>query len=133
MVAIYMFSAFFSVGFAPLCHLIQCEIYPVRLRAQALAGGGVINRAVAGTVSLTFLSLARLITPAGCFLVFTIMGVVCTLFLYTQVPETKGKSLEDIANMFQSNGNLGNQGGDYLYSKVDKEDDEVMKEGKDTL
>lgn len=93
----------------------------------------MINRVVAGTVGLTFLSLARLISPAGCFLLFALMGVVCTLFLYTQVPETKGKSLEEIAKLFQSNGPQGNLGGEFLYTKVDKESDEVMIEGKDTL
>ncbi|CAI9089449.1 OLC1v1024021C1 [Oldenlandia corymbosa var. corymbosa] len=93
--------AFFSVGIGPVCWVITSEIFPLRLRAQASAVGAVGNRVCSGIVAMSFLSVSRAITVAGTFSIFGAISAISVLFVYTIVPETKGKSLEQIGQMFE--------------------------------
>lgn len=94
--------AFFSVGIGPVCWVLSSEIYPLRLRAQAAALGTVGNRVSSGVVSMSFLSLCRVLSVAGTFFIFSAISAVSVIFVYMYVPETKGKSLEQIEMLFQS-------------------------------
>ncbi|KAI8011513.1 putative polyol transporter 4 [Camellia lanceoleosa] len=94
--------AFFSVGIGPVCWVLTSEIFPLRLRAQASALGSVGNRVCSGLIAMSFLSMARAITVAGTFFIFSAFSAVSVAFVYTLVPETKGKSLEQIEALFQS-------------------------------
>ncbi|KAI8011516.1 putative polyol transporter 4 [Camellia lanceoleosa] len=94
--------AFFSVGIGPVCWVLTSEIFPLRLRAQAGALGAVGNRVCSGLIAMSFLSMARAITVAGTFFIFSAVSAVSVAFVYTLVPETKGKSLEQIEALFQS-------------------------------
>lgn len=93
--------AFFSVGIGPICWVVTSEIFPLRLRAQASALGAVGNRVCSGVISMSFLSVSNAITVAGTFFIFSIIAAFSVAFVYKCVPETKGKSLEQIELMFQ--------------------------------
>ncbi|GFS41110.1 major facilitator superfamily protein [Actinidia rufa] len=93
--------AFFSVGIGPVCWVLTSEIFPLRLRAQATALGAVGNRVCSGLVAMSFLSVARAITVAGTFFIFSAISALSVAFVYALVPETKGKSLEQIELLFQ--------------------------------
>jgi hypothetical protein len=93
------YMAFFSAGLGPVNWVLVSEIFPSRLRAQAMGLATVVNRTISGTVSLTFLSIAEAITAAGTLFLFALIGLVSVAFFYYLVPETKGKSLEDIEKM----------------------------------
>lgn len=99
-VAICSFVSFFSIGFGPICWVLTSEIFPLRLRAQAMGLGTATNRVVSGTVALTFLSMADAMTPAGAFFFFAAVGASSVVFIYFCVPETKGKTLEEIEQGF---------------------------------
>ncbi|TYG80532.1 hypothetical protein ES288_D02G223700v1 [Gossypium darwinii] len=94
--------AFFSVGMGPVCWILTSEIFPLRLRAQASALGAVGNRVCSGFVAMSFLSLARTITVGGTFFLFSLFSALSVAFVYKLVPETKGKSLEQIELLFQN-------------------------------
>ncbi|KAH1098583.1 hypothetical protein J1N35_015504 [Gossypium stocksii] len=94
--------AFFSVGMGPVCWIVTSEIFPLRLRAQASALGAVGNRVCSGFVAMSFLSLARTITVGGTFFLFSLFSALSVAFVYKLVPETKGKSLEQIELLFQN-------------------------------
>ncbi|XP_028092431.1 probable polyol transporter 4, partial [Camellia sinensis] len=94
--------AFFSVGIGPVCWVLTSEIFPLRLRAQAAALGAVGNRVCSGLIAMSFLSMGRAITMAGTFFIFSAVSAVSVAFVYALVPETKGKSLEQIEALFQS-------------------------------
>ncbi|XP_057950065.1 probable polyol transporter 4 [Malania oleifera] len=94
--------AFFSVGIGPICWVLTSEIFPLRLRAQASALGAVGNRLSSGLIAMSFLSVSRAITIGGTFFVFSAFSALSVAFVYTCVPETKGKSLEQIEKLFQN-------------------------------
>jgi MFS family permease len=93
--------AFFSVGIGPVCWVLTSEIFPLRLRAQAAALGAVGNRVCSGLVAMSFLSVTRAISVGGTFFVFSVISAISVLFVYALVPETKGKSLEQIELLFK--------------------------------
>lgn len=93
--------AFFSVGIGPVCWVLTSEIFPLRLRAQASALGAVGNRVCSGLIAMSFLSVSRAITVAGTFFIFSAISALSVAFVYFFVPETKGKSLEQIELLFQ--------------------------------
>ncbi|KAJ4746904.1 Major facilitator superfamily protein [Rhynchospora pubera] len=108
--------AFFSVGMGPICWVISSEIFPLRLRAKATALGQVGGRVSSGLVSMTFLSLARAMSVAGVFFLFSGLSALAVVFAKVCVPETKGKTLEEIEMMLR--------GGD---QKLDQADVESVK------
>lgn len=93
--------AFFSVGIGPICWVVSSEIFPLRLRAQAAALGAVGSRVSSGVIAMSFLSVSRAISVAGTFFVFFVISVVSVVFVHRCVPETKGKSLEEIEVLFE--------------------------------
>nr|GEZ11254.1 probable polyol transporter 4 [Tanacetum cinerariifolium]GEZ25283.1 probable polyol transporter 4 [Tanacetum cinerariifolium] len=97
--------SFFSIGIGPVCWVITSEIFPLRLRAQASALGAVGNRVCSGVVAMSFLSVSRAISMAGTFTIFTVFSALSVGFVYKLVPETKGKSLEQIELLFQKDRN----------------------------
>lgn len=99
--------AFFSIGMGPICWVLSSEVFPLRLRAQGSALGQVGGRVSSGLVSMSFLSMARAISVAGMFFVFAAISTISVLFVYFCVPETKGKTLEQIEMMFESGDEWG--------------------------
>ncbi|PIA28363.1 hypothetical protein AQUCO_07100029v1 [Aquilegia coerulea] len=93
--------AFFSVGIGPVCWVLTSEIFPLKYRAQASALGAVGNRLCSGLVAMSFLSVSRAITPGGTFFIFSVISALSVVFVYIYVPETKGKSLEQIELLFE--------------------------------
>ncbi|XP_019159081.1 PREDICTED: probable polyol transporter 4 [Ipomoea nil] len=98
--------AFFSVGLGPVCWVVTSEIFPLKFRAQASALGAVGNRMCSGLVAMSFLSVSRAITVGGTFFIFSAISALAVAFTYKFIPETKGKSLEQIESLFQ-NGHEG--------------------------
>lgn len=101
-VAIFAYVAFFSVGLGPISYVLTSEIFPLKHRSTAVGVSVFVNRAVSGTVALTFLSIAKAITPAGTFGLFAGITLLSILFVMVVVPETKGRTLEEIAQLFDS-------------------------------
>lgn len=93
--------SFFSIGLGPTTWVYSSEIFPMRLRAQGSSLAISVNRLVSGVVSMTFLSISEAITFGGMFFVLAGIMVVATFFFYYFLPETKGKSLEEIQALFE--------------------------------
>lgn len=96
------YVAFFSVGMGPINWVLTSEVFSSRLRAQAMGLGILVNRLASGVVSLSFLSLVDSISLSGTFGLFAFMGFLGIIFIYCLVPETKGKTLEEIAKLFDT-------------------------------
>ncbi|KAM3298925.1 hypothetical protein ACQJBY_040426 [Aegilops geniculata] len=96
--------AFFSVGIGPVCWVTSSEIFPLRLRSQAAALGAAVNRVTSGTVAMSFLSVSRGMSVAGAFSAFAAISALSVVFVHRLVPETKGKTLEEIELLFGGGG-----------------------------
>lgn len=100
-VAVCSAVSFFSIGLGPITWVYSSEIFPMRLRAQGSSLAVSMNRMVSAVVAMTFLTISERISFGGMFFVFggiTTLGVV---FFYVFLPETKGKSLEEIGPLFE--------------------------------
>ncbi|RDX95595.1 Polyol transporter 5, partial [Mucuna pruriens] len=100
-VAVCATVSFFSIGLGPTTWVYSSEIFPLRLRAQGSSLAISVNRLVSGIVSMTFLSVSEVITFGGMFFVLGGVMVCATIFFYYFLPETKGKSLEEIEALFE--------------------------------
>lgn len=100
-VAVCADVSFFSIGLGPITWVYTSEIFPMRLRAQGSSLAVSVNRLVSGVVSMSFLSIAKAISYGGLFFIFSGMMVTGSIFFYFFLPETKGKSLEDIGAIFE--------------------------------
>ncbi|KAK9102661.1 hypothetical protein Sjap_019915 [Stephania japonica] len=92
--------SFFSIGLGPITWVYSAEIFPMRLRAQATSLAFSVNRLVSGAVAMSFLSISKRITFGGMFWVLAGIAVLATVFSYF-LPETKGKSLEEMGKIFE--------------------------------
>lgn len=98
--AVLSYAATFSIGSGPITWVYSSEIFPLRLRAQGVSIGAVVNRVTSGVISMTFLSLSNAITIGGAFFLFAGIAIVAWIFHYTMLPETQGKTLEEIEGSF---------------------------------
>lgn len=101
--SVLAFVATFSIGMGPITWVYSSEIFPLRLRAQGTSIGVAVNRLVSGVISMTFLSLSKAITIGGAFYLFAGIASIAWVFFYTLLPETRGKTLEEMHMLF---GNL---------------------------
>ena len=102
-VAIFGFAlylAFFSVGMGPGAWLIPSEIFATSIRAKAMSIATFSNRITATIMSSTFLTTTQAIGWTGFFLLLAAVCVVVLAFVYFVLPETKGRSLEDMTVYF---------------------------------
>ncbi|CAL5397036.1 unnamed protein product [Camellia sinensis] len=100
-VAVCADVSFFSIGLGPITWVYSSEIFPIRLRAQGSSLAVSVNRLVSGVVAMTFLSISKKISFGGMFFVLSGIMVFGTIFFYFFLPETKGKSLEEIGKLFE--------------------------------
>lgn len=96
------FVCAFSVGIGPLAWVYSSEILPLRLRGQGAGVGTAMNRVVSGVVTMTFISLYGAITMAGAFYLYAAIAAASFVFIYACLPETRGRSLEDMEELFHT-------------------------------
>lgn len=110
--SVYVFVAFFSIGLGPITWVYSSEIFPLRLRAQGMSIGVAVNRLMNATISMTFISIYKAITIGGTFFLFGGLAVLAWGFFYFLLPETKGRSLEEMEVLFSRNRNKPSGNGD---------------------
>ncbi|GKV19741.1 hypothetical protein SLEP1_g29965 [Rubroshorea leprosula] len=92
--------AMFSIGMGPVTWVYSSEIFPLRLRAQGASMGVAVNRVTSGVISMTFISLYKSITIGGAFFLYGGVATVSWIFFYKFLPETQGKTLEEMEGLF---------------------------------
>ncbi|HEV7897137.1 MAG TPA: sugar porter family MFS transporter [Planosporangium sp.] len=76
--------------------LINSEIFPTTVRGKAAGFGTVTHWGLDFLISLTVLTTISLLTATGLFWMYALFGVIGLVYLYRHLPETKGRSLENI-------------------------------------
>ena len=90
------FVASFAVSLGPVMWVLFSELFPNTLRGLAISFVGLINSAVSFGVQLVFPWELENLGNAMTFLIYGIFAVVGLIFVLRLVPETKGKSLEEL-------------------------------------
>jgi sugar porter (SP) family MFS transporter len=91
----------FAVGLGPAFWLILSEIYPLRIRGRAMSIGTAANWITNLIVALSFLTLTQVLGIPATFWLYGIVSIGAWLFAFFLVPETKGKSLEEIEEQWR--------------------------------
>ena len=101
-VCLCLFMAFFSCGLGPGSGLIASEVFPYEVRATCMSLAHFSNRVVSGALSMSLLSLAGAIGMHSVFFLFAAASALTVLFVWAAVPETKGRTLEEIEAFFST-------------------------------
>jgi SP family arabinose:H+ symporter-like MFS transporter len=101
LIFILTFITSFAIGYGPVIWVLLSEIYPTKVRGRAMSVATLavwVGTAIIGQVVPWMLET---LTPAGTFFVFAICCIPVP-FILKKVPETKGMSLEEIEEVWQS-------------------------------
>ena len=107
--SIMVYSASFMFSWGPICWVLISEIFPNTIRSQAVAIAVAFQWIFNFIVSSTFLPmynmrLGSMGVSFGHFFSYALYGVICVvaaLFVWKLVPETKGKTLEDMTKLWK--------------------------------
>uniref|UniRef100_A0A8C5RQC6 Solute carrier family 2, facilitated glucose transporter member 1 n=1 Tax=Laticauda laticaudata TaxID=8630 RepID=A0A8C5RQC6_LATLA len=102
-VAIMGFVAFFEIGPGPIPWFIVAELFSQGPRPAAIAVAGLSNWTANFIVGMGFQYVADF-CGAYVFIIFTILLVLFFIFTYFKVPETKGRTFDEIASEFRQGG-----------------------------
>ncbi|WP_206680693.1 sugar porter family MFS transporter [Hymenobacter polaris] len=93
---IMLYVACFAVGLGPGVWVVIAEIFPNAVRGRAASLATVALWAACTLISYTFLSLVKAAGLGGAFGLYAALSAFTFLFVWRGVPETKGRSLEEI-------------------------------------
>jgi sugar porter (SP) family MFS transporter len=96
--SLILYVASFAVGLGPIFWLMIAEVFPLNVRGAAMATCSVANWGFNFLVSFTFLQLVSTAGKGGAFFTYAALGILAIAFFAWKVPETKGRSLEEIEN-----------------------------------
>jgi sugar porter (SP) family MFS transporter len=111
LVALVVYIASFAFSMGPIVWTMINEIYPRGVRGRAVSVATAANWFSAWLVSQFFLSLVDWIGESATFWLFALMCVVCLVWIVKRVPETKGRTLEEIEQMWLDQGERGGRAG----------------------
>ncbi|XP_071329178.1 solute carrier family 2, facilitated glucose transporter member 10 isoform X2 [Trachinotus anak] len=86
----------YSIGFGPMTWILLSEIFPAAVRGRAFAFTSCFNWAANLLVTCTFLNVIETIGLSKVFLLYGLTAMAAGIFFYFLLPETKGKTLEEI-------------------------------------
>ena len=102
LIFILLYVASFAVSLGPVVWVIMSEIFPNRIRGKATAIASMVLWTADYIVSQTFPPMLGFAGPAVTFWIFGFMSLLTFFFTWRLVPETKGKSLEEIEALWSS-------------------------------
>ena len=107
-ISIMIYSASFMFSWGPICWVLISEIFPNTIRGAAVAIAVAFQWIFNFLVSSTFVPMYNMeLTPGdgfGHIFAYALYGVICVvaaIFVWRLVPETKGKTLEDMSKLWK--------------------------------
>ena len=95
-IGLLVYTGSFAIGLGPVFWLLIAEIYPLRIRGAAMSVASMANWAANFVVTVSFLTLLSAISGVGVFFLFGFLTLVALAYFWRKVPETKGRSLQEI-------------------------------------
>jgi sugar porter (SP) family MFS transporter len=99
LVGILGFVACFAVSLGPVMWVLFSELFPNKIRGIAISFVGFINSAISFLVQLIFPWELATLGSTGTFLLYGVFALIGLIFIMKLLPETKGKSLEQLETM----------------------------------
>ena len=100
LVFMIVYTASFMMSWGPICWVLVAEIFPNKIRGQAVAIAVAAQWMANFIISSTFPSLLSF-NGALPYAIYGTMAVIAAVFVWKMVPETKGKSLEEIEKIWK--------------------------------
>jgi SP family xylose:H+ symportor-like MFS transporter len=107
-ISIMIYSASFMFSWGPICWVLIAEIFPNTIRGAAVAIAVAFQWIFNFIVSSTFVPMFNMhLTEGddfGHWFTYGLYGIICivaAIFVWRLVPETKGKTLEDMSNLWR--------------------------------
>ncbi len=100
LVFIIVYTASFMMSWGPICWVLIAEIFPNRIRGQAVAIAVAAQWAANFLISSTYPPMMEF-SGAMTYGFYGAMAVLSALFVWRMVPETKGKSLEEMEHLWK--------------------------------
>jgi sugar porter (SP) family MFS transporter len=97
---VYIASFAASLGIA--IWLLNSEVYPLEVRGKGAAAGAFTHWVLDFVIASTVLTLIATITPTGMFWFYGLFAILGIVFVLRRVPETKGKTLEEVSEELAS-------------------------------
>ena len=108
MISILLYSASFMFSWGPICWVLISEIFPNTIRGAATAIAVAAQWIFNFVVSSTFVPMFNMHLTTGdnfghwfTYGLYGVMCIVAAIFVWRLVPETKGKSLEDMTRFWK--------------------------------
>jgi sugar porter (SP) family MFS transporter len=102
--SIICFIFFINISLSPLGWLLISEIYPINVRGLGMSIGSLSHWGFNAIIAFTFLRLVNGIGVAGTFWIYSAVCILGLCWGYFYIPETKGKSLEEIEAHWRAGG-----------------------------
>ena len=99
LIFIIIYTASFMMSWGPICWVLISEIFPNTIRSQAVAIAVAAQWISNFLVSATFPSLSGW-SVGGTYCIYAVMSLLSALFVWKMVPETKGKTLEQMSALW---------------------------------
>lgn len=105
LVFIIIYTASFMMSWGPICWVLISEIYPNKIRSQAVAIAVAAQWAANFFISSTYPAMMEF-SGGFTYLFYGLMSILSALFVWKMVPETKGKTLEDMETLWKKKGQV---------------------------
>jgi MFS family permease len=99
LIGLILYVAAFAISLGPVMWTLLSEIFPNKMRGVMISIVGTWNSVVSFSVATIFPTELAAIGSAYTFLIFALLGLLTLLFVLKFVPETKGKSLEELEKL----------------------------------
>jgi MFS family permease len=102
--SIVCYIIFIAISLAPLGWLLISEVFPLQVRGVGMSIGSLAHWGFNAIIAFTFLKLINSIGIASTFWLYAGVCIAGAIWGYFYIPETRGKSLEEIEKHWRNGG-----------------------------
>ena len=100
LIFIIIYTASFMMSWGPICWVLISEIFPNKIRSQAVAIAVAAQWTANFFISSTYPPMMEF-SNGGTYFFYGVMSILSALFVWKYVPETKGKTLEEMEGLWK--------------------------------